>query len=129
MRRKLKPAIIPEVDDTGERDWDNARSFDGSQTGSIREIKTLLGAYEHFYRKVFRKDYSRPATPGGQAAIVHFQGQRQVTAVMFGLFQLDEISMPRSFEESENGLLFAKPTSGFPPPRTINVREVLHQLS
>lgn len=130
LEEKLLSFTIPieTFEDGPEKDWENGGLFDGSQIGSIREIKILQGAYEHFHRKVSRENHARPEAPNWGKPTEDFRGQREVNAVVFGFFQLDEISMPWKIEDSEKGVLYARPLSGFPLPRVIDVHHVLDQV-
>jgi hypothetical protein len=128
LREGLDRSMIAEHDElNGEGDvfsW-----YTGEQAGSIREVKSLVAAYEHLRRKVYRTDYSKAPISGGFPAIENFEGQRKVTVAVFGQFQLDEISLPVTVEASENGFLLAKPVSESSKLSIIDVSQILHQMS
>ena len=103
--------------------------YTGELAGSIREVKSLVAAYEHLRRKVYRTDYSKASNTNGFPTIENFEGQRKVTVAVFGQFQLDEISLPANVEASENGFLWAKPVSESSDLSSIDVSQILHRLS
>ncbi|RFU29837.1 hypothetical protein B7463_g6500, partial [Scytalidium lignicola] len=75
------------------------------------DVIQLLGASEHLTSKILNRDYSnsyrrrkfRNYEP-------KFKGKvRKVNVVLFGVFQVEEISMPSLVEETVNGYLIANP--------------------
>lgn len=127
LREQIERTNIP------EHDYDNVHGdrsawYSGEETGSIREIKTLVASYEHFYRKVYRTDYSKVEVPYDTTMIPSFEGQRKVTAVIFGRFQLEEIFLPTIVQDAENGFLLARATSESLGIGNVDVHQVLRQV-
>ena len=122
--------ILTETTDDGatfEQDWWAGKKFGHSGTGSIHEIKILIGVYEYFYPKVFsnalRDEFirRRPRRINPE----EIPDERVVTVVIFGDFQLVQISMPPIVEDAKERFLFAKPCSDLPATGTIQVRKIL----
>jgi hypothetical protein len=101
----LKGCEIPDTDEDEDLDLAEFVSFDVDQAGSIREIKTLIGVYEHFHLKLSPRSEDEPAQQAKP---------RTVNAVVFGKFQLHEIVLPETLEEAESCYLFHKNLSASP---------------
>lgn len=111
LREQLEHTRIDEHDEHHNGTSDRFARYSSEETGSIREIKTFLGAYEYFYRKVYRTDYSRVGIAYSSTTLPNFEGQRKLTAVVFGRFQLEDIFLPTIAQDAERGFLLARATS------------------
>jgi hypothetical protein len=127
LREQLERTKISEYDQQNVS-GDRSAWYSGEETGSIREIKTLVASYEYFSRKVYRTDYSKVAIPFSSTTLPSFEGQRKVTAVIFGRFQLEEIFLPTIVQDAENGFLLARATSESLELGNVDVQQVLNQV-
>ncbi|KAF8851656.1 hypothetical protein BDZ45DRAFT_808142 [Acephala macrosclerotiorum] len=74
-----------------------------TDVGAVRELMLLLVAYDHFSSKFQNPIWART----GEAAYTKKQGNRTVSIVRFGIFQIEEITMPAAFEDLTTGYLSA----------------------
>ena len=70
--------------------------------GAVRELMFLLVAYDHFSSKFSNVSWAK----SGGAAYIKKQGNRTVSIVRFGVFQIEEVTMPAAFEDLTRGHLF-----------------------
>ena len=69
--------------------------------GAVRELMLLLVAYDHFHSK-----FSNLTWAGrGMSDYVKKQGNRSVSIVRFGIFQLEKVTMPADFNDLRTGYL------------------------
>ncbi|KAG4418038.1 hypothetical protein IFR04_008858 [Cadophora malorum] len=67
--------------------------------GAVRELMLLLVAYDHFHSK-----FSNLTWAGrGMSDYVKKQGNRSVSIVRFGIFQLEKVTMPADFNDLRTG--------------------------
>lgn len=81
-------------------DWAEARA----DVGAVRELMLLMVAYDYFcnnFVNTSRRDVHR-------AARLRRQGDRAVSIVRFGVFQVEEITMPAEIQDLTEGFLDAK---------------------
>lgn len=90
-------------------------SFDSGQVGSLREIKSLIGAYEHLRMKFFSKQIA------GEVK----ESNRKVKIVLFGDFRLVEVSMPRLLSGVTQTLLYFSPLG----PAWSSIPSLFHAIS
>lgn len=104
QREDLSPYTFPSWKD-GHVEFDDADTTykcTAQQIGSIREIKSMIGAYEHFRRKTTRTigdvDFGTP--------LDEFHDQKTVQVILFGSFCIDILALPNNVEDAEGGLLY-----------------------
>ena len=71
--------------------------------GAVRELMLLLVAYDHFNSKFQNGSWAKT----NRGAYMKKQGNRTVSIVRFGVFQIEEVTMPVAVEDLTNGYLFA----------------------
>ncbi|KAH8744472.1 hypothetical protein F5882DRAFT_525926 [Hyaloscypha sp. PMI_1271] len=71
--------------------------------GAVKELMLLLVAYDHFNSKFI--DIRRGSRKG---AYLRKQGNRTVSIVRFGIFQIEEITMPSAVEDMTDTKLFTR---------------------
>lgn len=71
--------------------------------GAVRELMLLLVAYDHFRCKFDNITWAKRGT----CAYINKQGNRTVSIVRFGVFQIEQVTMPAAVEDLTKGYLFA----------------------
>lgn len=89
----------PQDPNDTEPDW----AENWADVGAVRQLMLLLVAYDHFNSKFQNGSWAK--TDGG--AYMKKQGNRTVSIVRFGVFQIEEVTMPAAVEDLTNGYLFA----------------------
>jgi hypothetical protein len=90
----------PQGPNDTEPDWaENPADF-----GAVRELLPLLVAYDHFSSKISNPTW----TKGGGGAYLNKQGNRAISIVRFGIFQIEEVTMPIAVEVLTRDYLFAE---------------------
>jgi hypothetical protein len=83
-----------------EPDW----AENSEDIGAVRELMLLMVAYDHFQSKF--ENETRDHTGHGPAYLDK-AGNRRVSIVRFGVFQVEEVTMPTSVEELRENYLIA----------------------
>ena len=74
--------------------------------GVVRELMLLMVAYDHFNSKF--ENYTWTTRPGvvWSQKTENLLGNRTVSIVRLGIFQIEEVTMPTLFEDLRKGHLF-----------------------
>jgi len=91
----------PQDPNDTEPDW----AENPTDVSAVRELMLLLVAYDHFNSKFANVTWSRRG--GDRPAYMKKQGNRTVSIVRFGVFQIEEVTIPAAFEDLRKGHLFA----------------------
>ena len=75
-----------------------------ADVGAVRELMLLLVAYDHFSCKFSNLTWART----GRGGYLNKPGNRTVSIVRFGIFQIEEVTMPAAFEDLTTRYLFAE---------------------
>ncbi|KAH7407429.1 hypothetical protein BKA64DRAFT_743064 [Cadophora sp. MPI-SDFR-AT-0126] len=92
-RQQNKPKESGDI----EQDW----AENPADVGAVRELMLLLVAYDHFHSKFSNFTWAKHGKPD----YVNKQGNRTVSIVRFGIFQLEKVTIPASFEDLRTGYL------------------------
>ena len=74
--------------------------------GAVRELMLLMVAYDHFNSKFKNKTWSTTSGVAYMPKPGHLLGNRTVSVVRLGIFQVEEVTMPIAFKDLTNGYLF-----------------------
>ena len=99
--RKRQQNMPQDPKDT-EPDWVE----NPADVGAVRELMLLMVAYDHFNSKF--ENYTWTTRPGvaWSQKTENLLGNRTVSIVRLGIFQIEEVTMPASFEDLRKGHLF-----------------------
>ncbi|KAH8752159.1 hypothetical protein F5882DRAFT_267742, partial [Hyaloscypha sp. PMI_1271] len=98
------------IDDGRKREQEKPRQSGGMEpewaentadVGAVRELMLLLVAYDHFNNK-FQNEHTRNF---GGGPYMQKPGNRTVSIVRFGIFQIEEITMPAAVEDLQDTYL------------------------
>jgi hypothetical protein len=93
----------PQDPNDNEPDW----AENPADVGAVRELMLLIVAYDHFNSKFENQTWeTRPGVAYMQKP-GHLLRNRTVSIVRFGIFQVEEVTMPTVFEDLKRGHLFA----------------------
>ncbi|KAG4440015.1 hypothetical protein IFR05_004529 [Cadophora sp. M221] len=74
-----------------------------ADVGAVRELMLLSVAYDHFHSKFSNITWTRR---GGASTYLKKSGNRTVSIIRFGIFQLEQVTMPPEFEDLRKGYLY-----------------------
>jgi hypothetical protein len=98
-RQKSEPQDPNDI----EPDW----AENPADVGAVRELMLLMVAYDHFNSKFENQTWkTRPGVAYMQKP-GHLLGNRTVSIVRLGIFQIEEVTVPAAFEDLKRGHLFA----------------------
>jgi hypothetical protein len=86
-----------------EPDW----AENPADVGAVRELMLLMVAYDHFNSKFENQTWLRRPGVAYMQKPGHLLGNRTVSVVRLGIFQIEEVTMPAAFEDLTRGHLFA----------------------
>ena len=86
-----------------EPDW----AENPADVGAVRELMLLMVAYDHFNSKFENQTWLRRPGVAYIQKPGHMLGNRAVSVVRLGIFQIEEVTMPAAFEDLTRGHLFA----------------------
>jgi hypothetical protein len=101
------------IDDGRKREQEKPQQSGGMEpewaentadVGAVRELMLLLVAYDHFNNK-FQHEHTRNF---GGGLYMQKPGNRTVSIVRFGIFQIEEITMPAAVEDLQDTYLLAR---------------------
>ena len=84
-----------------EPDW----AEDSEDVGAVRELMLLMVAYDHFNGKI--ENGPRQSNPLGPEYMPN-QDNRTVSIIRFGVFHVEQITMPSQLSDLKTDLLFAE---------------------
>ncbi|KAL5313956.1 hypothetical protein ACEPPN_018380 [Leptodophora sp. 'Broadleaf-Isolate-01'] len=88
----------PQNPDHVDPDW----AENPTDVGAVRELMLLLVAYDHFHSKFSNVTWAKCGVFPYQKK----QGNRTVSIVRFGIFQLEQVTMPAAFEDLTKECLY-----------------------
>lgn len=97
--RKRQQNEPQDTNDT-EPDW----AEKPTDVGAVRELMLLLVAYSQFSPRFLNVSWEKNY---GGTTYLKKQGNRTVSIVRFGVFQIEEVTMPAAFEDLTTGYLLA----------------------
>lgn len=95
---RKRQQTAPQDSDKEQPDW----AENAADIGAVRELMLLLVAYEHFSLKFENYTWAHHDYP----AYLTKPGNKKVTIVRLGVFQLEEVTMPAAFEDLATGYLY-----------------------